>query len=106
MRKSKSELIAENIFLSQQLIVLDRQVARPQLKQRDRQILVLLASRIQLWRDALIIVKPDTLIRWHRRGFKLFWRRKSRVRQGRLPIAAETIALIKEMAINNAPPIG
>ncbi len=101
MRRSKSERIAENMFLRQQLIVLDRQVARPQLKRRDRQILVVLASRVQLWREALIIVKPDTLIRWHRRGFKLFWRWKSRVRQGRPPIAAETIALIEEMAINN-----
>jgi putative transposase len=67
-------LIAENMFLRQQLIVLERQVARPQLRPRERVVLVMLASRIQAWRDALIIVKPDTLIRWHRRGFKLFWR--------------------------------
>jgi putative transposase len=64
-------------------------------------VLVLLASRIKGWRDALIVVKPDTLIGWHRLGFKLFWRRKSRVRQGRPPIAAETVALIEEMAIQN-----
>ena len=49
MRRSKSELIAENMVLRQQLIVLERQVARPQLKQRDRQMLVMLASRIRLW---------------------------------------------------------
>lgn len=101
LRRSKSELIAENMMLRQQLIVLERQVARPQLRQRDRVVLVMLVSRIQAWRDALIIVKPDTLIRWHRRGFKLFWRWKSRTKQGRPPIAAETIALIEEMAINN-----
>ncbi len=89
------------MFLRQQVIVLERQVVRPQLRPRDRVVLVLLASRIQVWRDALIIVKPDTLIRWHRRGFKLFWRWKSRVKQGRPPIAAETIALIEEMTINN-----
>jgi putative transposase len=89
------------MFLRQQLIVLERQVVRPQLRQRDRVVLVMLASRIQAWRDALIIVKPDTLIRWHRRGFKLFWRWKSRTRQGRPPLAAETMVLIKEMAINN-----
>ncbi len=101
LKRSKRELIAENMFLRQQLIMLERQVTRPKVMQRDRQILVLLASRIQSWREALIIVKPDTLIGWHRLGFKLFWRRKSRVRQGRPPIAAATIALIEEMAIHN-----
>lgn len=62
--------------------MLERQVARPQLRQRDRQVLVLLASRLRTWREALIVVKPDTLIGWHRLGFKLYWRRKSRARQG------------------------
>jgi hypothetical protein len=88
-KRSKREWIAENMCLRQQLIVLERQV------------LVLLASRIRGWREALIVVRPDTLIGWHRLGFKLFWRRKARGRQGRPPIAAETIALIEEMAIHN-----
>jgi putative transposase len=101
LKRSKRELIAKNMFLRQQLIMLERQVARPKVTQRDRQVLVLLASGKQTWREALIIVKPDTLIGWHRLGFKLFWRRKSRVRPGRPPIAAETIALIEEMAIHN-----
>lgn len=48
-----------------------------------------------------MIVKPDTLIDWHRQGFRLYWRRKSRVRQGRPPISSETIMLIEEMALNN-----
>ena len=99
LKRSKRKLIAENMFLRQQAIVLERQVARPKITPRDRQMLVVLASRIKGWREALIVVKPDTLIGWHRLGFKLFWRRKSRVRQGRPPIAAETIALIEEMAI-------
>lgn len=101
LKRSKHELIAENMFLRQQLIVLKRQVSHPQIIQRDRQVLVLLASRIKGWREALIVVKPDTLIGWHRLGFRLYWRRKSRVRQGRTPIPAETIALIEEMAIHN-----
>jgi hypothetical protein len=62
LKRNKRELITENMFLRQQLIVLERQVSRPQFTQRDRQILVLLASRITGWREALIIVKPDTLI--------------------------------------------
>ncbi len=101
LKQSKHELIAENMFLRQQLVVLERQVVRPKLTQRDRQVLVLLARLIKGWKEALIVVKPDTLIGWHRLGFRLFWRRKSRVRQGRPPIAAEMIALIEEMAINN-----
>jgi putative transposase len=101
LKRSKRELIAENMFLRQQLIVLERQVARPKMTQRDRQVLVLLASWIKGWKEALIVVKPDTLIGWHRLGFKLFWRRKSRIRQGRPPISAETIALIEAMAIHN-----
>ena len=77
LRRSKGELIAENIFLRQQLIVLARQVERPILTQRDRQILVLLASRNQGWREALKIVRSETLVGWHRRGFKLYWKRKA-----------------------------
>ena len=77
LRRSKEELIAENMFLRQQLIVLEREVKRPKLTQRDRQILALLSSRFQAWREALMVVKPDTLIGWHRQGFRLFWRKKS-----------------------------
>jgi transposase InsO family protein len=64
---------------------------------------VLLASRARAWRSALQIVQPDTLLRWHRRLFRGFWRRKSRVASpARHPkIAAETIALIREMAAAN-----
>ena len=101
MTRSKSDLIAENMFLRQQLIVLEGEVTRPRLKQRDRQILVILASRIRGWKEALVIVKPDTLVKWHQQGFKLFWRHKSQGSPGRPPIAADTIALIEEMAINN-----
>jgi hypothetical protein len=62
LKRNKSELIAENLFLRQQLIVLERQVDRPKLTQHDRRILVLLASRIQGWREALVVVKPDTVM--------------------------------------------
>lgn len=101
LKRSKSELIAENMFLRQQLIVVERQVGRPKLTQHDRRVLVLLASRIKGWREALVVVKPDTLLRWHRAGFRLFWRRKSRARIGRPPTSPEVIALIEEMAIAN-----
>jgi hypothetical protein len=53
------------------------------------------------WKDALHIVKPDTLLRWHRQGFKLYWRQKSKGTVRRSQISEETIALIKEMAVEN-----
>ncbi len=101
LNRSKPELIAENMFLRQQLLILQRQVDRPKLTQRDRQILVLLASRIRAWRHALLIVKPDTLLGWHRQGFKLIWRRKSRNRQGRPPLDPKVVELIERMAVSN-----
>jgi hypothetical protein len=81
LKRSKPELIAENMFLRQQLIVLERQVKRPKLTQRDRQILVLLASRIAGWREALVAVKPDTLLDWHR---EVCWPNCTSVRNFRL----------------------
>ena len=99
--RTKPQLIAENALLRQQLIVLSRSVKRPCLTGSDRSLLVLLASRVRTWKDALLIVKPDTLLRWHRQGFRLFWRRKSRTQTRAPRIPAETIALIQEMAINN-----
>ena len=70
---------------------------------RDRVLLVLLASRVRAWRQALLIVQPETLLRWHRQGFRLFWRRKSRTAAptAKPKVAPETIALIKEMATAN-----
>jgi hypothetical protein len=76
--RSKGELIAENALLRQQVIILQRQVKRPQATPRDRRLLVLLATWTRHWGDALAIVKPETLLGWHRQGFRLFWRRKSR----------------------------
>jgi hypothetical protein len=71
--RTKPQLIAENALLRQQLIVLNRSVKRPCLTGVDRSLLVLLASRVRTWKDALLIVKPDTLLHWHRQGFRLFW---------------------------------
>ena len=99
--KSKSELVVENAFLRQQAIVLKRQVSRPQLTATDRSLLVLLASRVQEWKNALLIAKPETLLRWHRQGFKLFWRQKSKGQARKPRLSEDTIALIKQMAVEN-----
>jgi hypothetical protein len=99
--KSKEQLIMENALLRQQVIVLKRQVACPQLTAKDRSLLVVLASRVRDWKNALLIVKPDTVLRWHREGFKLFWWRKSKGKARKPRISEETIALIKQMAVDN-----
>ena len=99
--RSRAQLIAENALLRQQLLVLRRCVARPTVTKADRALLVLLASRVRAWRQALLLVQPETLLHWHRVGFRALWRRKSRPGPGRLPLAAETIALIRQMAAEN-----
>ena len=101
MVKNKRELVAENAFLRQQLIVYKRQVRQPKLTSQDRGLLVVLASRVRDWKNALLVVKPETLLKWHRQGFKLFWRRKSKGEARKSRISIETIALIKQMAVEN-----
>jgi hypothetical protein len=118
LTRSKSQLVAENLLLRQQLLVLNRgscsismqapgigfsgvpvgallgllsrlgasrlskslnrSVKRPHLTRADRGLFVLLASKLEGWKDALLIVKPESVLRWHREGLQLFWRRKSR----------------------------
>ncbi len=91
----------ENALLRQQLIVLRRQVKRPQLTKTDRALLVLLAGRLRAWKNALLIVQPDTLLRWHRVGFRLIWKIKSKTHSREPKLPAETIELIKQMAQEN-----
>ena len=75
LTRSKTELIAENAFLRQQLIILQRQSNRPKLGNRDRLKLLLLARATPYWKQALLIVQPETLLRWHRELFRTgLWR--------------------------------
>jgi putative transposase len=99
--RSKSELIAENALLRQQLIMLGRQVKQPASSKVDRTLLVLLARFVRTWKQALFIVQPDTLLRWHRELFRLVWKRKSQAASHQARVSAETIALIREMAAKN-----
>jgi hypothetical protein len=101
--RNKVELIAENALLRQQLLVSRRSVKRVHCSPTDGTLLVLLASRVRAWRHAVLIVQPDTPLRWHRQGFRLVWRRKSKVTQptARPKVSQETIALIRAMAAAN-----
>jgi hypothetical protein len=101
LTRSKSELIAENALLRQQLLVLQRQIKKPRFTRSDRLWILVLASRLRNWRQALLILRPDTLLRWHRQGFKLFWRFKTHARRGRPRLSVELVALIQQRAKEN-----
>ena len=96
--KSRRELAVENLVLRQQLAVYEREVSRPKLTQTDRAFWLALMRLWPRWRDALVIVKPATVIGWHRKDFKLFWEWKSRRRAGRPPVDGELVNLIRQMA--------
>ena len=76
--RTKPQLIVGNALLRQQLIVLNRSVKLTHVPSGDRIIFVLLAGRLRHWKEALLIVKPETILRWQGLGFRLFWKRKSR----------------------------
>lgn len=100
--RNRADVLTANALLRHQLVVLDRTVERPRLTTADRALPVLLASRRDTWVNALIIVRPETVRRWHRQGFRLFWQRRSRSRSAPKPrVAAETVALLREMAAAN-----
>ena len=97
--RSRRDLILENAVLRHQLTVLRRR-GRPRLGLADRLRLLVGAAVLPGWRHAITIVQPDTVLRWHRAGFRLFWRRKSTPRRG-APLPPATVALIRDMARRN-----
>src|SRR5438876_6881845 len=100
--KSKSRLEAENAALRHQLIVLQRRVrGRVQLTNGDRLFLVQLYRWFPSVLNAITIIRPETLIRWHRAGFRRYWRWKSRPLGGRPQIDADLRALIRRMSAEN-----
>src|SRR5947207_1394483 len=100
--KSKSRLEAENAALRHQLIVLQRRVrGRVQLTNVDRLFLVLLYRWFPSVLRAITIIRPETLVRWHRAGFRHYWRWKSRSFGGWPQIDADLRALIRRMSVDN-----
>ncbi|MGD9047653.1 MAG: helix-turn-helix domain-containing protein [Anaerolineae bacterium] len=103
MTRSKPKLLLENMLLRQEFIVLKRQVKRPALTWRDRMLFVLLVRKLPTWKQALVIVQPETVLRWHRDLFRWVWRYKSRPERkcGRPPLTDEIVTLIKQMTGEN-----
>jgi hypothetical protein len=73
----RSELALENLALRQQLAVLNRRCRRPKLRKLDRFFWVLLSRSWEHWKETIVIVKPETVLRWHRRRFASYWTRLS-----------------------------
>ena len=100
--KTRRELALENLALRQQLAVLYRSVKRPRLSDVDRGFWVLLRRIWTDWERVLVIVKPETVVRWHRSGFRRYWTWKSRRgRAGRPRVAPEIRELIRDMSRAN-----
>ena len=98
--RCQRELAAENLALRQQLAVLKHGHPRPRLTDADRFFWVLLSRIWPNWRSSLHVVQPETVLRWHRQGFRYYWRWKSR-RHGRPKIDPEIRALIRRMCQAN-----
>jgi hypothetical protein len=100
--RTRAALQLEIIALRHQLGVLQRSVKRPKFNRFDRFLWAWFCGAWNEWRSALCIVKPDTVIAWHRKGFRLFWTWKVRRGQrGRPPVSKEIRKLIRKMSRDN-----
>ena len=100
--RSQQQLALENLALRHQLEVLQRTAGRPRLRATDRALWVLLRRICHEWRRHLLVIQPDTVVRWHRLGWRLYWRRRSRRRRpGRPAAGSEVRALIRRLSLEN-----
>src|SRR5216683_852325 len=100
--QSRSDTALELLALRQQVAILKRKRPRPQLNSLDRLFWTTLRRCWSRWTEALVIVKPETVVGWHRVGFRLYWRWRSRRRVGRPHLNDEIRALIRQMAEDNS----
>ena len=101
--RGRGNLVLENLMLRQQLAVLKRRHPRPRLGLFDKLFWVIARRAWWAWKLSLIIVTPETVVRWHRSGFRMYWRVISRVRRqvGRRPTPKEVRELIFRMIVEN-----
>ncbi len=98
MARSRISLAAENAILRQQLAVLQRGRPRPWLRPADRVLWIWLARHWSRWRQALVLIQPATVLRWHREGYRRYWRRRSGELGGRPRIPRSHISLIRRIS--------
>ena len=100
--RSREEQTIVELALRQQLAIYDHDRPRPKLSPFDRAFWVTLSRLWPSWKNHLVVVRPETVVRWHRDGFRRYWRSISTPGPGRPPISDETKALIIRMATENA----
>jgi putative transposase len=98
--RTPAALIAENLFLRKQLALFQERQLKPKRTSVTTRFWLVLLGRFFNWRDALVIVKPETFVKWHRMAFRWFWKWKSRKR-GRPALPRKLRELVGEMARNN-----
>jgi hypothetical protein len=96
--RSRSKQAIVELALRQQLAAFAKKGCRPRITRADRGFWALLSRVCSRWREILVIVQPETVVRWHRKGFRLDWRSISKREPGRPPISAEVQALIWRFA--------
>jgi putative transposase len=101
--RGRRSLLLENLALRQQLVALKRRHPRPSINPFDKLFWVIARRVWSAWKHSLIIVTPEAVVRWHRTGFRMYWRLISRVRRqvGRRPISKEIRELIFRMVVEN-----
>jgi putative transposase len=100
--KSQCQLALENLALRQQVTMLRQSVKRPRATAADRMFWILYSRYVDGWRHILYGLHPDTVVRWHRQGFRLYWRWKSpKPEPGRPPIYRALRKLIRDMQATN-----
>ena len=100
--RSRGEIALEVLALRQQVAVLKRKRRRPALIRWDRFFWTGLRHLWPRWSSVLVIVKPETVVGWHRAGFRLYWRWRSRPHGGRPKVSEEVRSLIRRLAIENS----
>jgi hypothetical protein len=93
----RRNLVMENLALRHQLLVLKRTIMAPAIRNSDRLFWAALSAMWSRWTKALVIVQPQTVVRWHQTGFRFFWRWRSRRRAARTPKDRELNELIRRM---------
>jgi hypothetical protein len=101
--RGRRSLLLEILALRQQLVALKRRHPRPSLGLLDKLFWVIARRVCSAWKESLLIVTPETVVRWHRTGFRMYWRLISRVRRqvGRSPTPKEVRELIFRMVVEN-----
>ena len=97
--RPKASVAAENLFLRKQLALYQERQVKPRRADNITRLILVVLGRWFNWETALKIVQPQTFVQWHRQGFRLFWRWKSR--PGRPPLPSDLRVLIRRMAADN-----